>query len=130
VKRSLPVLALALTVAVSASAAPRRPRKRTPASAPAASFRSIGPEPARFTGEPISLDLKDAELKDVLRTFARIGRFNLVVDPEVKGSVTVRLEDVPWDQALDVILRSNGLGYVVEGNVLRAGTPAKLAASP
>lgn len=129
-KLSLHVLALALSVAVSASAAPRPPRKRTPAPTPAPSLRWIGPEPARFTGEPISLDLKDADLKDVLRTFARIGRFNLVVDPEVKGSVTVRLEDVPWDQALDVILRSNGLGYVLEGNVLRAGTPAKLAASP
>ena len=80
----------------------------------------------RFSGERISLDLKDADLRDVLKTFAKLGRFNLAIDPEVKGSVTVRLENVPWDQALDVILRMNGLGYVVEGTILRTGVPARL----
>jgi type II secretory pathway component HofQ len=79
-----------------------------------------------FTGEPISLDLKDADLKDVLKSFAELAKINIAVDPEVKGSVTIRLRDVPWDQALDVILRTNGFGYVLEGNVLRVGLPAKL----
>lgn len=77
-------------------------------------------------GETISLDLKDADLKDVLRTFAQLARLNIAIDPEVKGSVTVRLHDVPWDQALDVILQVNGLGYVLEGNVVRVGEPRKL----
>lgn len=81
---------------------------------------------SRFSGEPISLDLKDADLKDVLRTFAKLARLNIAIDPEVKGSVTVRLHDVSWDQALDVILQINGLGYVLEGNVLRVGEPRKL----
>jgi hypothetical protein len=81
---------------------------------------------SRSAGETISLDLKDADLKDVLRTFAELARLNIVIDPEVKGSVTVRLQDVPWDQALDVILQVNGLGYVLEGNVLRVGEPRKL----
>jgi type IV pilus assembly protein PilQ len=76
--------------------------------------------------EPISLDLKDADLKDVLRTFAELEKINIAIDPEVRGSVTVRLENVPWDQALEVILATNGLGYILEGNVLRVGTPEKL----
>jgi type IV pilus assembly protein PilQ len=83
--------------------------------------------PARYTGERISLDLKDADIRDVLKVFAKLGRFNLVVDPEVRGSVTVRLENVPWDQAMDLILRMNGLGYTLEGRILRAGRPARLA---
>ena len=89
---------------------------------PAASDSGDSP----FAGEPISLDLKDADLKDVLRTFAELEKINIAIDPEVRGSVTVRLENVPWDQALDVILRVNGLGYVLEGNVLRVGKPRHL----
>jgi type IV pilus assembly protein PilQ len=98
----------------------RRAARPDPAKAP--------PEAAgsRYAGETISLDLKDADVKDVLRTFAKLARLNIVIDPEVKGSVTVRLHDVPWDQALDVILQINGLGYVLEGNVLRVGEPRKL----
>jgi type IV pilus assembly protein PilQ len=49
-----------------------------------------------------------------------------VIDPDVRGSVTVRLENVPWDQALDVILKVNGLGYVLEGNIVRIGAPPRL----
>jgi type IV pilus assembly protein PilQ len=112
--------AVCAALAMPAAASPRR--------------RAAKPEPRRVSrvegslsaGEPISLDLKDADLKDVLRTFAELARLNIVIDPEVKGSVTVRLDDVPWDQALDVILRVNGLGYVLEGNVLRVGEPRKL----
>ena len=87
---------------------------------------AIGEPARRFVGEPISLDLKDADIRDVLLTFSRLARLNMVIDPEVKGSVTVRLENVPWDQALDVILRVNGLGYVLEGNVVAIGSPKKL----
>ena len=86
----------------------------------------LGEPVRRFRGEPISLDLKDADLRDVLLTFSKLARFNMVIDPDVRGSVTVRLENVPWDQALEVILKSNGLGYVLEGSMVRVGTPAKL----
>jgi type IV pilus assembly protein PilQ len=99
----------------------------TPAPAPRAVIVLDTPAPRRFTGETISLDLKDADIRDVLKVFAKIGRFNLAIDPEVKGSVTVRLQNVPWDQALDVILRMNGLGYTLEGRILRTGTPRRLA---
>jgi type II secretory pathway component HofQ len=86
----------------------------------------VGEPVRRFRGEPISLDLKDADLRDVLLTFSKLAGLNMVIDPDVRGSVTVRLENVPWDQALEVILRSNGLGYVLEGSMVRVGSPAKL----
>ena len=80
----------------------------------------------QFTGEPISLELKDADIKDVLRTFAQITQLNVVVDPDVSGSVTVNLHDVPWDQCLDIILRINGLDYALENNVLRVARTSTL----
>jgi type IV pilus assembly protein PilQ len=80
-----------------------------------------------FTGDPISLNLKDADIKDVLRTFAQLTGLNIAVDPQVQGTVTVDFVDVPWDQALDLILRQNGLTYVLEGNVMRVGTIDRLA---
>jgi type IV pilus assembly protein PilQ len=86
----------------------------------------IGEPVRRFRGEPISLDLKDADIRDVLLTFSKLARLNMVIDPDVRGSVTVRLENVPWDQALEVILKVNGLGYVLEGSMVRVGSPAKL----
>ncbi|RLE34213.1 MAG: hypothetical protein DRJ61_05640 [Acidobacteria bacterium] len=80
----------------------------------------------QFTGDPISLTLKDADIKDVLKTFSALTQLNIVIDPEVNGSVTVELRDVPWDQALDLILRINGLDYLLENNVLRVSTVSKL----
>jgi len=88
--------------------------------------RTIAENQTQFTGEPISLDLKDADIKDVFRTISQLTQLNIVVDPEVKGTVTVQLEDVPWDQALDLILKQNGLGYVLENNIMRIATTAKL----
>ena len=87
---------------------------------------AIGDGPRRYVGEPISLDLKDADIRDVLLTFSKLARLNMVIDPDVRGSVTVRLENVPWDQALEVILKVNGLGYVLEGNIARVGAPSRL----
>ncbi len=80
----------------------------------------------QFTGDPISLTLKDADIKDVLKTFSALTQLNIVIDPEVSGSVTVELRNVPWDQALDLILRINGLDYLLENNVLRVSTVTKL----
>ena len=81
----------------------------------------------QFTGEPISLSLKDADVRDVLKTFTALTQLNIIVDPGVGGSVTVELRDVPWDQALDLILKINGLDYVLENNVLRVASSQKLA---
>ncbi len=87
----------------------------------------VDSQEVQFTGEPISLSLKDADIRDVLKTFSALTQLNIIVDPGVGGSVTVELRDVPWDQALDLILRINGLDYVLENNVLRVATNAKLA---
>jgi type IV pilus assembly protein PilQ len=88
----------------------------------------VSSEEQQFTGEPITLTLKDADIKDVLKTFSVLTEMNIVLDPSVSGSVTVELRDVPWDQALDLILKINGLDYVLENNVLRVAPIQKLAA--
>ena len=88
--------------------------------------RTLAEGESQFTGEPISLDLKDADIKDVFRTISQLTGLNIVIDPEVRGTVTVQLENVPWDQALDLILKQNGLGYVLENNIMRIATTAKL----
>jgi type II secretory pathway component HofQ len=122
---SVPALALSVLLAASPARKPTpRPAARQRAASAPVFLRTAEPLSA---GEPISLDLKDADIRDVIRTFGALARLNVVVDPEVNGSVTIRLHDVPWDRALEVILRSNGLGSVLEGNVLRIGLPAKLA---
>ncbi len=73
----------------------------------------------RFRGTPVSLDFQGADLRAVLRTFADISGLNIVIDPTINGTVDVSLRDVPWDQALDIILRANKLGYRVDGTVVR-----------
>jgi type IV pilus assembly protein PilQ len=80
----------------------------------------------QFTGHPISLDFQGADLRAVLRTFAEISGLNIVIDPTVQGTVDVALRDVPWDQALDIILRANKLGYVVDGTIVRIAPIAVL----
>src|SRR5207248_1175671 len=99
----------------------------TPVIGGSLSGRTLSASEKVYTGEPISLNLKDADIKDVIRTFASLTGLNIAVDPQVSGSVTVDFNDVPWDQALEIILRQNSLGYVLEGNVMRVGTLARLA---
>ena len=81
-----------------------------------------------YGGDPVSMEFQNAELRSVLRTFAEISGLNLVIDPQVAGTVDVALVDVPWDQAFDVILRANRLGYEVDGTVVRIASLATLAA--
>lgn len=73
----------------------------------------------KYTGETISLNLKDVDLKDFFRLIHEISGLNIIVDSNVAGSVTMVLDNVPWDQALDIVLKDNQLGKVLEGNVLR-----------
>jgi type IV pilus assembly protein PilQ len=82
--------------------------------------RSDNPPP--YTGEPISVDLRDVDLKDFFRLIHEISGLNIVLDPAVKGTLTIVLTDVPWDQALDIVLRNNGLDKQLNGNVLRIAT--------
>jgi len=76
----------------------------------------------KYTGEPISVNLKDVDLKDFFRLIHEISGLNVVLDPNVKGTLTIVLDDVPWDQALDIVLKNNSLTRQLDGNVLRVAT--------
>ena len=78
--------------------------------------------PTKYTGEPISVNLKDVDLRDFFRLIHEISGLNVVLDPAVKGSLTIVLDEVPWDQALDIVLQNNGLDKQLKGNVLRIAT--------
>ena len=81
----------------------------------------------QYTGHLVTFDFYQADLRSVLRTFSEISGLNIVIDPAVPaGTVDVSLREVPWDQALEVILRSHQLGYVLEHNVVRIA-PLKVA---
>ena len=81
------------------------------------------------SGEPVTLDFTNADLRAVLRTFGDISGLNVVLDPKVEGRVNLSLKQVPWDQALDTILRSNGLGYEMDGTSIHIAPPSVLAAA-
>ena len=80
------------------------------------------PGNAKYSGEPISVNLKDVDLRDFFRLIHEISGLNVVVDPSVKGNLTIVLDDVPWDQALDIVLKNNDLDKQLDGNVLRVAT--------
>ena len=109
-------------VAAPVAQAQAAPAAQAPQPQPAAA------QAARYTGNPVSLDFQGADLRAVLRTFSEISGLNLVIDPSINGTVDVALRDVPWDQALDIILRANKLGYVVDGTIVRIAPLTVLAA--
>jgi len=80
----------------------------------------------RFNGRRIDLDLKDADVHNVLRLLADVGRVNIVTADNVSGSVTIRMRNVPWDQALETVLQAKGLGMVRRGNMIRVAPIADL----
>jgi type IV pilus secretin PilQ/predicted competence protein len=105
----------------------------TAASTMAASVATQAPAQAptaapagKYTGEPISVNLKDVDLKDFFRLIHEISGLNVVLDPAVKGSLTIVLDEVPWDQALDIVMQNNGLDKQLNGNVLRIATRGTL----
>jgi type IV pilus assembly protein PilQ len=106
------------------------PATPTPVSAQAAvnmaAEQRAHPQPTgsnpKYTGEPISVNLKDVDLKDFFRLIHEISGLNVVLDPDVHGSLTIVLDDVPWDQALDIVLKNNALSRQLDANVLRIAT--------
>jgi type II secretory pathway component HofQ len=76
--------------------------------------------PKKYTGEPGDFIFNDADLKNVLLFFGKTYKLNIVIDPGVSGKVTIRLVNVPWDQALDLILRQHGLAMIKNGNLITA----------
>lgn len=81
---------------------------------------------SRYTGRPITLNFKDADIRTVMRVFADFTHMNLVLTDQVQGKVTVYLNDVPWDQALDIVLKSKNLISTQSGNVLLVSTPSDI----
>lgn len=121
-----PVLvATARPTAVEPLALPPLPEPQVPAASPDS---AVAPEQANMgtacgvtgnLGSPISLDFKDGDLQDIFRLFSDISGLNVVVNPGVTGKVTLKLNEVPWGRALELILKTNGLGCVLEENVIR-----------
>jgi type IV pilus assembly protein PilQ len=106
--------------AVGAAAAPQTPAPQPQPAQPVLMGTAGQPVQRVYTGDPVTLDFQGADLRAVLRTFAEISNgLNIVIDPAINGTVDISLRDVPWDQALDIILRANKLGYILEGNIVR-----------
>jgi type IV pilus assembly protein PilQ len=124
-----PVVASAPAIVAAPVAPPPVAMAPQPAAAAAqTAVQAPAPPPGKqYSGHPISLDFQGADLRAVLRTFAEISGLNIVIDPAVQGSVDVALRDVPWDQALDIILRANKLGYLVDGTIVRVAPLSVLA---
>jgi len=112
---------------------PTPPAEPEPESTPVPIMTArLGPDPVtyvqddeegmQYTGEPITLDIKDADIVDFFRLISDIKGLNIVVDPSVSGSISIKVENVPWDQVFDLALKNNRLDKIIEGNVVRIGT--------
>ena len=102
--------------------APRAALQPPPSPTPTANTMQqqiVGAQEKKYSGHPITMDFQGVDLRSVLRTFAEISGLNMVIDPDVQGTVDMILTDVPWDQALEVILRGNNLDYTVDGSIVR-----------
>jgi type IV pilus assembly protein PilQ len=113
-----------------APAAPATPAVATPAQAKptttAASMSMKIDEGPKYTGERITLDFQNADLLNVLRLIAEVSELNIITAEGVGGKISMRMQDVPWDQALDIILKTKQLGQIREGNVVRIAPRAVL----
>jgi type IV pilus secretin PilQ/predicted competence protein len=89
---------------------------------------SSSPAAPRYTGEPIRVNFKDVDLQDFFRLIHEVSGLNVVLDPSVKGNLTLVMDDVPWDQVLDIVLQNNGLEKQLDGNVLRIASKATIKA--
>jgi type IV pilus assembly protein PilQ len=81
-----------------------------------------------YTGERISIDLQDADVELVLRLISEVSGYNLILDDEVSGKISLKLVDIPWDQALDLVLLQRNMGMVMKGNIMRIATIEKIEA--
>jgi type IV pilus assembly protein PilQ len=113
---TVPARAEAAQVVIVPQTGPQTPIPTTPAPVP------------QYTGEIYSFDLSGVDVKEFFRLISNISGLNIILDQNVAGTLNIRLVDVPWDQALDVVLRNFQFGARLEGNVLRIATNATLQA--
>jgi type IV pilus assembly protein PilQ len=97
----------------------RLPRGQAPRTAPASSTTGLHTNDRQYTGKPVSIDIENADLRALIRLLINEGGLNVVFDPSVQGTIDIVLNEIPWDQALETILRANKLGYVAEGTIIR-----------
>ena len=121
-----------LAAPVAPAASPSAPPLPAPMLA-AATFTSSAAAPVPPTAAPpaagrLSMDFRDADINNLLRIIAEVSSMNVVAGSDVTGKVTVRLVNVEWQQALDVILKINNMDYEMDGNIIRVAPRAKLAA--
>ncbi len=81
----------------------------------------------KYTGKKIDLDMMDARITDILRLLAEVSNLNIIASDDVKGTISLRLRDVPWDQAFDIILKAKGLDKIKVGNVIRVAPAARIS---
>jgi type IV pilus assembly protein PilQ len=109
-------------------AAPQPPPSPQPPTSQPPQPPAIQPPPEKkYTGHPVSFDFQQVPLRDVLRLFGDISGLNILIDPAVQGTVDVVWHDVPWDEAFEELLRSNKLGYVASGTIIRIAPLSVLA---
>jgi type IV pilus secretin PilQ/predicted competence protein len=124
VASNAPIASRATAPVPTPAAVPAAPPVAVPA--PVAAPAQAPPVAGKYSGEPISVNLKEVDLRDFFRLIHEISGLNVVLDPNVKGTLTIVLDDVPWDQALDIVLKNNDLDKQLDGNVLRIATKATL----
>ena len=106
---------------------PQSKTPQTPPQSPTQQATIKSPGDKKYIGHPVSLDFQDADLRSVLRALVAQGGLNVVFDNGVQGTIDIVLNDIPWDQALETILRANKLGYVAEGTIIRIAPLSVLA---
>ncbi len=133
----LPMFIIAIVTSVVAAQAPTTPVQLPPGfgevtALPAATLfeqqdeaQVLEPE---YTGEVVSFNLVETDLRDFFRVIAELSGLNIIIDEDVAGQLTLVLNNVPWDQALDLVLRTNDLGYRLQGNILRIAPQTVLQA--
>jgi type IV pilus assembly protein PilQ len=115
---AVPVASAAPVAPVASVAPSQQPAPPPPSNDPAPP--PADPKPAaKFQGHAVTFDFQDADLRAVLRTFSEISGLNFIIHPAITGRVDVQMKDVPWDQAFDILVKSNNLAYTIEGNVVR-----------
>lgn len=127
--QGLPQLAAATALPVASPDAIQVPEPepaRTAAPASRQGGRTLGESQRTYTGARITIDLANTDIRELLRILADTGKLNLVIDPDVQGTLGVRFTDTPWDQVLDVVLKNAGLGKEIQNGVLRVAKMDKL----
>lgn len=95
------------------------PQKPGPGSEAAQASKDNAAERPKYTGEPINIDFKEGDLIDFFRLLSEISGLNIVLDPEIKGTISLKMVAVPYDQVFDIVLENHGLAKRIEGNVVR-----------